>query len=149
MILFLDFDGTTHPIPCKDREFFSCLPRLEKVLRDYPHVQVVISSLWRVDHTLDQLRGYFSEDMRPRIIGITPLLEEYDEETGFIIAKKRYDELLKWIADNEYKGPWVALDDAYKEFPKGCEELIPCATDRGFDEIAEAVLRIFLNRNGA
>ena len=42
MILFLDFDGVLHPVfPRKDRtdeenQLFSCLPRLEGVLRDFP-----------------------------------------------------------------------------------------------------------------
>lgn len=145
MILFLDFDGTTHPIPCKDRDFFSCLPRLENVLRDYPQVQIVISSLWRCDQPLEQLRGYFSEDMRPRVIDTTPWITEYDVKGFFLVAHTRHAEILEWIAQHDYNGPWVALDDAWREFPDGCEQLIPCAMERGFDAIAEAVLRIYLD----
>ncbi|MFZ3000646.1 MAG: HAD domain-containing protein [Undibacterium umbellatum] len=48
MILFLDFDGVLHPEPCYDKtQLFSCLPRLEAILRDFPTVQIVISSTWR------------------------------------------------------------------------------------------------------
>ena len=48
MTLFLDFDGVLHPegegpLP-NDGTDFCFLPRLEALLRDYPHVGVVISS---------------------------------------------------------------------------------------------------------
>lgn len=147
MILFLDFDGTTHPIPCKDRDFFSCLPRLENVLREYPHVQVVISSLWRCDQPLEQLREYFSDDIRPRVIGLTPFVEAAKNESwsAFFTAKTRHAEILEWIAQHDYKGPWVALDDAWREFPDACLQLIRCYTEVGFDTAAEQHLRAYLD----
>ena len=50
MILFLDFDGVLHPEPCdEDGEPFCNLPALEAILRDFPAVEIVISSMWRFD----------------------------------------------------------------------------------------------------
>lgn len=146
MIIFLDFDGTTHPIPCKDRDFFSCLPRLENVLREYPHVQIVISSLWRASDDLEGLRRYFSEDIRPRVIDMTPFTDTpaYANESEFIIGKVRHEEILMWIERNDYGGPWVALDDATSEFPYPCLQLIPCAMEVGFAEEEEKKLRAYL-----
>ena len=51
MILFLDFDGVLYPegedhILNGGTDFCS-LPRLETLLREFPHVGIVISSSWR------------------------------------------------------------------------------------------------------
>lgn len=134
MILFLDFDGVLHPIPTKDRNLLCHIPRLEDVLREFPHVQVVISSLWRATHDLPSLQAYFSEDIRPRIIGVTPFTEAppFPGCEWFIIAKVRHAEIMQWIKDNNYTGSWLALDDAYNEFPDDCPQLIECITEIGF-----------------
>lgn len=144
MILFLDFDGVTHPIPCKDEAFFCHLERIEGVLRDYPDVKVVISSWWRASHTLEALRDFFSDDIGPRIIGVTPWEESTLNPDGIVIAKSRYDECLAWMAENGYTGPWVALDDAWREFPAACPQLVGCHTDFGFDSHIEKQLREYL-----
>lgn len=142
MILFLDFDGVLHPIPSHDKQFFSCLPRLEALLREFPKVQIVISSMWRADGVENLLR-YFSEDIRPRIIGGTPWSEvpAYAPDSEFILGVVRHSEILAWIAENNYAGPWVALDDSWREFPAGCEELIVCPEETGFGDNQERALR--------
>lgn len=145
MILFLDFDGVLHPIPCKNADLLCHIPRLEKVLRDYPQVQIVISSLWRCEQPIEQLCGWFSEDIRPRVIGITPFISECDERTGFILAQTRHAEILEWIEQNKYGGPWVALDDAWMQFPSPCLQLVGCHTEIGFDAAAEQHLRAYLD----
>lgn len=146
MILFLDFDGVLHPIPCKDKDMLCFIPRLEGVLRDFPHVQVVISSLWRASHDLDGLRAYFSEDIRPRIIGMTPFTDimAWESEGRFFVQKTRYEEARLWIAQNAYTGPYVSLDDAGNEFPDECLTLIPCESEEGFSIVVERALRLRL-----
>lgn len=136
MILFLDFDGVLHPIPCKDKDMLCFIPRLETVLRKWPHVQVVISSLWRASHDLDGLRAYFSEDIRPRIIGMTPFtdINAWESDGRFFIQKTRYEEARLWIAQNAYTGPYVSLDDAWREFPDNCLTLLRCETEEGLTE---------------
>ncbi|WP_374416067.1 HAD domain-containing protein, partial [Ectopseudomonas oleovorans] len=59
MILFLDIDGVLHPDPPQPDQRLRSLPRLVAILRDFPHVEVVISSLWREHLTLNQLREIF------------------------------------------------------------------------------------------
>ena len=71
-ILFLDFDGVTHPDPCDAGQHFTQLPLIEEVLRPYPACKIVISSSWRVVHPLNEMRKFFAADMRPRVIGVTP-----------------------------------------------------------------------------
>lgn len=145
MILFLDFDGVLHPIPTQDRNLLCHIPRLETVLRAFPDVVVVISSWWRASSTIHELREYFSADIRERIIDMTPVVTEMAPGSLFLAsAKMRHDEILQWIADNIYTGPWVALDDANKEFPGDCPQLIRCETEIGFDHDAELRLTRYL-----
>ncbi len=76
MILFLDIDGVLHPLPDPGQsgaEQFTRLDLLEEVLRQLPHVDVVISSSWRELHPLDDIRTYFSPDVQARIVDVTPM----------------------------------------------------------------------------
>ena len=78
MIVFLDFDGVLHPEPCADDELFCHLPSIEEVLREYPHVLVVISSAYR-HRAIARLRKYFSQEIARRIVGMTPDYRRADE----------------------------------------------------------------------
>lgn len=63
MILFLDFDGVLHPVNQVD--LFSREEHLARVLRDFPHVEIVISSAWRQDYTLKNIQTFFLTDLTP------------------------------------------------------------------------------------
>lgn len=67
MLLFLDFDGVLHPQydgePTPVSELFCHLPRFESILQDFPSVEIVISSTWRNQFTLEELRSRFSPDI--------------------------------------------------------------------------------------
>lgn len=79
MILFLDFDGVLHPQydaePTPVSEIFCHLPRFESVMRDFPSVEIVISSTWCIQFSLDELRSRFSPDIAARIIDGTPKIK--------------------------------------------------------------------------
>ncbi|MBJ7545249.1 hypothetical protein JHC42_00060 [Pseudomonas sp. OA3] len=111
MILFLDIDGVLHPLfPRRDRPAtesapLAYLPRLASVLRDYPHVQLVISSTWRITRSLDQLKLLFPDDLQHRVIGATPALEEGSRPGG------REWEALSWLDAHPQHTEWLALDD--------------------------------------
>lgn len=120
MILFLDIDGTLHPMNRQDG-VLSCLPMLEDVLRQHPGVDIVISSAWRTDHSLAQLRALFSPDISPRVIGITP-----DRRAQYGVEKhQRQLEVEDWLSEQgrEHE-PWVAVDDDAWQFVPGCPRLI-------------------------
>lgn len=95
MILFLDIDGVLHPDPPQPDQRLRSLPCLIAVLRDFPLVEVVISSLWREHLLLDQLRYLFPADLRERIIGVTPIAERID---GWLPAR-REGEILEFRQD--------------------------------------------------
>lgn len=127
MIIFLDFDGVLHPRPNDWRGKFCHLERLERVLREYPNVQLVISSSWRDTYPLDVITALFSDDIQPRILGTTPL---GDGEKPY----SRFEEIKGWLRQSGHFGAWLALDDAVAEFPVNTPQLVPCITSVGFDD---------------
>ena len=141
-ILFLDFDGVTHPDPCEAGQLFTRLPLIEDVLRRFEGCRIVISSSWRVVHPLDEMRRYFAADMRPRVIGLTPryraprgkrtpeLADNYDRQW----------ECEAWLRQRQ-AGPlrnrragaaWIAIDDREYWFRPGCGNLLVTDGDTGF-----------------
>ena len=75
MILFLDFDGVLHPQyehePVPTELAFCHLARFEALMRKFPSVEIVISSTWREQFSMEVLRAKFSTDIAARIIGRT------------------------------------------------------------------------------
>ncbi len=143
-ILFLDFDGVLHPDPCSKRDFFCQLPLIEAVLRAHSGVEVVISSSWRYDDSLDKLRGYFSTDIRGLIICITPSVARTNDE-GWIppdlLQHHREWECRKWIRQNRsLNTPWLAIDDVPEWFVPDCPNLLVTQSASGFQPEQVATL---------
>ncbi|MFA9275572.1 MAG: HAD domain-containing protein [Candidatus Aquirickettsiella gammari] len=145
MIIFLDFDGVLHPEPCYDQnQLFCFLPRLEKILHEFPHVSVVVSSTWRDTRSLDTLRDFFDVAIRHRIIGATPHWRER-VELFEVIGYQRQTEIEAWLRDSgEPWLPWIAIDDKPYLFRSFLSNLIKTESSSGFDENAEIKLRTLL-----
>lgn len=123
MLIFLDFDGVMHRTG-RDCIPFEHLDAFESILREHPHVKVVISSSWREVFDLEHMReGYFSADIQSRIIDGAPLI------SGAI----RWREVQAYLQEKRYAGPYVVIDDDASEFPEGCESLLLCSADAGLD----------------
>jgi hypothetical protein len=142
VILFLDFDGVLHP-EGEDHILnggadFCFLPRLEALLREFPHVSIVISSSWREQLLYETLLKPFSVDIRARILGATP-------HSGFGLPspyRKREGDILAWLQLHDaVDEPWVALDDAYWQFDRCKDHLVVCGSFTGFDDKASTELR--------
>lgn len=147
MILFLDFDGVLHPegeghLPSDDTAF-CFLPDLEALLREYPHVRIVISSSWRERLSFEALLAPFAADIRPRILGVTP-----PRGTGIPHPfAHREGEILAWLhSHGAADEPWVALDDAEWQFDRHQDQLVVCGSFVGFDAEACATLRAYFER---
>lgn len=138
MILFLDFDGVLHP-RAPGKRLFSNLARLEAMLREFEFVEVVITSTWREDMPFDKLQELFSPDIRPRIIGATPVMEiEFPAGP----AGSRQEEILSFLEQGNHKNrSWLALDDEERLFRPDCPNLIKCQTQLGFEESAESLCK--------
>lgn len=134
MILFLDVDGVLHPLLAHERKPLSCLPRLATVLRDFPEVQVVITSTWRLTRSLEDLRAIFPADLRGRVIGATAA-PGYEPCPG-----ARQYEALAWLDDYDQAAQWIALDD-YAPHYFSSSRLVLCDHTTGFAEPEEQQLR--------
>jgi hypothetical protein len=145
MILFLDFDGVLHPEPCYDQDKLFCfLPRLEKILLEFPNINVVVSSTWRDTRSLNTLRGFFSESIHQRIIGVTPRWQDYPELFD-VVGYQRQTEIEAWLrGSGEPWLPWVAIDDKSYLFRPFLRNLIKTESSSGFNEDAEMKLRTLL-----
>lgn len=135
MILFLDFDGVLHPFH-RPNGTLVLIPVFERVMRDFPQVDIVISSSWREGFSLDELRSFFSDDIARRIVDVTPVLaaSEYPHVREAEIAAWRR-------AAGRVAEPWVAIDDMEAFFSPGCADLISVAPESGFNEATARALR--------
>lgn len=73
-LLFLDFDGVTHPEPCGCAPLFQSLPLTEAVLRRHPGVLVALSTTRRITRLIEELREWFASDIESRVIDVTPVI---------------------------------------------------------------------------
>ena len=133
--LFLDFDGVLHPQydgePTPKEVCFCHLPRFEAVMRRHPGVQIVISSTWRQQFGMLQLRAFFSADIAHRIMGITPTYPADGPPRMHI----REWEILEWLQQHHASNrPWVALDDSQGDFRDYRHRVVFCQPWEGLSE---------------
>ena len=120
MILFVDFDGVLHPQ--NKGAVFTCTIVLWAILRLHPHLRVVISSSWRWDRSLENMKRLMTanggEDLAGRIVGATPKLRHT------IYAGSRQLECEAWLKANSLSDmPWLALDDMPELFEEDTPNL--------------------------
>ena len=143
MILFLDFDGVLHPTgqdgPVCATLKFCHLPALEALLRSVPDVRIVISSSWREQMPFTQLLAPFADDIRARVLGVTPALHW---PPGVYHPARRERELVAWLAvHGGVDQPWVALDDTHWQFEQHKDRLVACVSWTRLDAQALHLLR--------
>ena len=101
-----------HPEFCHESWHFSCRPFLEQVLRQVPDVDVVISSAWRLQWPVEQLRARFSADVAHRVIGVTPQFTDLEDIPNSLLGYEREAECQAWLrAHDRAVFPWLAVDD--------------------------------------
>lgn len=124
MILFLDIDGVLHPDPATPDQAFSQRHLLWGFLEARPDVLVVISSDWRVHHSLDELVDFIlagsDGQLRSRFAGVTPVLPGAGHE-----YRGRERECRQWLAESDFSGsPWIAVDDVHANFAFGSQNVL-------------------------
>src|SRR5690606_15184472 len=130
--IFLDFDGVLTPLPPRIRgefDWFARLPVFEKAIRPWlDHVEIVVSSTWRLTVPLEKIKASFSPDVARRIKSVTgPDLGD------------RCDEIERWAKEHGCE-TWLAIDDHAAPFVNCSERLIAVDRTVGFSEADAAVL---------
>lgn len=137
--VFLDFDGVLHPGLAGT---FIYLPLFEEFLRRQHDVLVVISSTWRLDQPIQDILRLFSDDVRPRVVGVTPSIQA-------VRHGARYAEIHSWLVAHQASHlPWVALDDDESLYPFPCHQLVKCDAARGLraQHLVEVCAKLKLKR---
>lgn len=131
--LFLDFDGVLHPFG-HPSGFFSQLSLFEDTIRQL-NVFIVISSAWRLHHTLSVIKNLFSYDISQKIVGITPDLDNRKNEYV------RELEIKRWLIKNRTPAAkWIALDDSPQLFSPDCPNLIVTDSQLAFNNDIKKLL---------
>lgn len=146
MILFLDFDGVLHPaydgMATPAERLFCHLQRFEAIMRDFPAVEIVISSSWRYQFSLANLRSRFSPDIAARVTGTTLL---HRNAAGDLLNIAREQEIVNWLNARDRIGePWMAIDDVVWQFQQHRDRLVACIWYEGLDDAVEMQLRAAL-----
>ena len=81
MILFLDFDGVLHPdeaylvkgrpVLRAEGALFMWAPLLVGALKNYPGVQIVLSTSWARELRFTRARSFLPPELQQRVIGAT------------------------------------------------------------------------------
>lgn len=102
VILFLDFDGVLHSYEAyyTKKNMFNKLPLLLKVLDKVPNAKVVVSSSWAKKRRLEELKLFFPDKYRNRIVGAIHSQTDY-----------RHADVKNYIKERGILDPWIAVDD--------------------------------------
>lgn len=146
-MLFLDFDGVTHPDPCFHVNFFCRLPQIEDVIREFSTVKVVISSSWRDHHSLADLAQHFAPDVRSRIVDTTATTKILS--SAWLPSQNREFvrqwECELWMEEHRHWGDrWLAIDDRPYWFEPACPHLLVTNPATGFQAGDQDKLRNML-----
>ena len=153
MIVFLDFDSVLHPETLRSgTALLSRLPLVEQVLREYPSVELVISSAWRLKYAdpslaVTALRTQFAPDIAPRVVGVTPehkTLDDRDSPDGLSSFSRQW-ECEVWMRAHRPPGTrWMALDDRAYLFRPFCNNLMALDKDEAFTAAHQEPFRAYL-----
>ena len=109
LLLFLDFDGVLHPgvrpFPEPD-----CIAALTEAVSGL-ELDMVVSSSWREQFTLDELRGFLGPILGPRLIAVTPVIDDP------FLHHVRYHEVRQYLDGLQTIPPWIAIDDTRGFYP--------------------------------
>lgn len=140
-IIFLDFDGVTHP-KFIGAQVFCRTPLLWQILRACPDVQVVFSTSWREAYRPEEMLDFATygggENLAHRFVGQTPIIKAQSDHD------LRDLEIQRWLDANQHTGHWLALDDMLELFHGGHPNLYLVNGDTGLTEedVAAIIQRI-------
>ncbi|MCW8827604.1 MAG: HAD domain-containing protein [Gammaproteobacteria bacterium] len=104
--VFLDFDGVTHPASANERYFREeNIHALEAALDNYD-ASIVVSSTWRLDKSLNEIRTLLGPKLGEMVMDVTPEVDD-----SFLHNPRQAEAELYLSQDGVEQWPWVAVDD--------------------------------------
>lgn len=144
-VIFTDIDGVFHSVDAAQvewegnewravgKDLFCWAPLLWDLIAPYP-VDLVIHSTWRYSYPLEELREWFPEPMRNRIVDVTGWFSRHESIVNYV-EEKRIER-------------FMVLDDMPAEFPEGWTPLVCCRGDSGLkDEIVRQRVSTFVSHD--
>jgi hypothetical protein len=142
-ILFVDIDGVLNTRNhlrrqklqngfCTKLDWCPAAVNNLRRLCDMVDGHIVVSSSWRHDHTLDELREIFRNNGldEERVIGVTPSTAEQTGNENYC----RGHEIAAWLRENPAEN-YLILDDDATMLPHQEERLIKTDIESGFAEL--------------
>lgn len=130
--LAVDLDGVAHPEGCGAEMEFCFMGNLCDVIRECDPkglLPLVISSDWRFNYTIAQLRSYFAPDIARQVVGVTPNLFRppvggWGSSGGATASPGlRQREIDAWADEYAPAARWLAIDDNAVAFEPDCPHL--------------------------
>lgn len=112
MIIFLDIDGVLHPNSGSALFVSSCMQVLEDILLNDLSVEIVITSSWREEKSLSEIKALLGQCIGSHVIGHTPIIDDP------FLKNVRYHEVMQYLEsiDNPIRR-WIAIDDEPGNYP--------------------------------
>lgn len=109
-LVFLDFDGVTHPITGTPMFIPQCMSALSTALKSID-LELVVSSSWRETKSFDELKEILSP-LGKKVQGITPVIDDP------FLKNVRYYEVLDYLKESKQENlGWIAIDDCRGFYP--------------------------------
>jgi hypothetical protein len=137
--IFLDFDGVLHPSLAEPEQLFLRAELLIDVFKSR-RPEVVISSSWRFQMSLDDLIVRLPSEIGSLVCGITG--------AGYVGKHARWNEIQTYCQLHKISD-WRALDDSAFEFPSSCAQLIRVDGARGLTKLEVEQLTDWLDESDA
>ena len=105
MIIFLDIDGvlvTRETVRERDKFYAPAVAALNSFCA-IPECKIVVSSAWRVGRSIEELNKLMGDN--------NVALEVLGKTASTKLDGKRGEEILDWIEEHRYDGPYIVIDD--------------------------------------
>lgn len=106
-------------------------------MRLVPETKIVITSTWRLEQTLEELRQRFSPDIASMIKDVTPRYCSLENIQNTLVAYEREAECHAWLWSNNLPHcNWLAVDDRSWLYRPFCKSLLLVDGRDGLTEAA-------------
>jgi len=110
-LLFLDFDGVTHPLVSPQMFLPECMDALATAIMPY-ELEIVVTSTWRETYHYEKLESLLSV-LGKKLQGVTPVIDDP------FLKYVRYHEVRQYLTEsNQIETPWLAIDDIPGFYPE-------------------------------